>query len=247
MDFLIGLHGRRGSGKDTAFGFIKGWAVGRGASAFRAGFADKLKQSAFRLFQEDCSVGEALYWADDMKERGIISAQITVEHPGGETRTLTSKITGRMFLQRYGTEAHRGVFDDNFWVDALLPKPQLFTADGAMKPDWRNNFMESADTLEELLEPGVPKHTFYVVTDVRFVNEAERIRELGGVIWEIDRPSEDDRDNHASEIPLPPELIDDTISNSGSFQDFEAEVGSILTADYHMKLVQPDMDDGGNP
>jgi hypothetical protein len=235
MDFLIGLHGRRGSGKDTAFRFIHGWATGRGAQAHRAGFADKLKQSAYRLFQQDCSVGEALHWADDMKTIGDIEARITVEHPGGETRTLTSKISGRMFLQRYGTEAHRDVFGDDFWVDALLPHPDS-------GQDWRSSFL-SGETFGDVLMVGDTEHTFYVVTDVRFENEAKRIKELGGVVWQIDR-STDTQDDHASEASLPSELIDDFIPNHGSLTDLETEVRSLLTADYHMKFVENDMDDG---
>lgn len=64
---LIGLHGRAGSGKDTAFLAIQKWAEERGLVAVRQGFADKLKLSACRIFFPDCDLKFALEWSDKIK------------------------------------------------------------------------------------------------------------------------------------------------------------------------------------
>jgi len=79
--------------------------------------------------------------------------------------------TVRSFLQRYGTEAHRDIFGPDFWLDAALPLDRDYT--------------------EKL----------YVVTDVRFPNEAERVRALGGVMVEVVGPA-GDTGSHVSEQPL---------------------------------------------
>lgn len=65
---------------------------------------------------------------------------------------------------------------------------------------------------------------FYVVTDCRFDNEAEYIQSKGGVIWEILRPSVDEGDSHASEIPIDRKLVDDVIENTSDLETFRQKI-----------------------
>jgi hypothetical protein len=229
---LIGLTGGRGSGKDTAFGYIHEWAAGRGVRAARRGFADALKLSFARLFLPDCSIDEAVAWCDELKNapsRSAITAQwsrgwASNDLGSGDTETkIMHRITGRTALQRYGTEGHRGVFGDDFWVDALLPR----------NPNWPQNFHAPLDFSSEPPE-------ICVVSDVRFENEAQRIRDLGGEIFKIDRDL-GTRDGHASEAGLPDRLIDHVINNNSGLPQFESEVRSLMTIEYHMHFV----DDSG--
>jgi hypothetical protein len=66
-------------------------------------------------------------------------------------------LTFREFLQRYGTEAHRDVFGKDFWLDYTLPVQGFY--------------------------PG----RAIVVSDLRFSNEAARVRELGGLVVRVRR------------------------------------------------------------
>lgn len=186
-----------GSGKDTAFSFIELWAAGRGLSAVRHALADKLKLSACAALGLTTNQHDALVIANQMKFTGVISIdcpEVGVMH----------QITGREFLQRYGTEAHRDIFDDEFWVNALLPK-------GVGDPwGWQRNF-EGAD--------------YAVVTDVRFENEAQRIRDLGGVVWKVVRPdAELEGAKHASELGIPAKLVDRELLNNTDIENFRREV-----------------------
>lgn len=91
----------------------------------------------------------------------------------------------REFLQVYGTEAHRDVFGADFWLDAALP------LDG--------------DYADDII---------YVVTDVRFPNEAQRVRDLGGKVITIIGGIEDTPAKHRSEeIPQGDFLIDNVERN----------------------------------
>jgi hypothetical protein len=181
---LIGLHGRARSGKDTACQFILDWAEENEVDARRDAFADRLKLSAARLFYPDIDVKWALEWADLMKSDGTVT--ITFTDPVSEPVSVTEELTGRQLLQRYGTEAHRDVFDTDFWVNAVMD---------TYRPD------------DELL----------VVTDIRFPNEAEAIREAGGEVWQVLRTQNVDlEDTHASEQPLSPDLIDHVLVNDRS-------------------------------
>lgn len=68
-----------------------------------------------------------------------------------------------------------------------------------------------------------------VVPDVRFTNEAVRIKELGGYIIEIVRPGHEP-DGHASEQPLHPDLLDMRIFNDGTIEDFKTRVLATVEA-----------------
>lgn len=108
---LIGLNGTAGSGKDTVGGFIREWGELRGIPVKREGFADRLKLSAARIFFPEIELEAAVSWCNRMKTQGKL-APLGVGYGG--------PISGREFLQRYGTEAHRDVFDKDFWIEAAL-------------------------------------------------------------------------------------------------------------------------------
>jgi len=119
MTVLIGLHGRLGAGKDTAFEGIHKWASERGVRAARRGFADALKLSFARLFIPDCGLDEAVNWCNTLKghesaSRLAVSWGVFSEY--GTDTTIEHSITGRQALQRFGTEGHRDVFGEDFWV-----------------------------------------------------------------------------------------------------------------------------------
>ena len=67
------------------------------------------------------------------------------------------EVTPRLVLQLFGTDCMRNGFDDGIWVS--LVKKELLDNPG------RN----------------------YVIPDVRFANEVDMIRDVGGEVWEIKR------------------------------------------------------------
>lgn len=172
---IIGLTGHARAGKDTVAEFLLEMAEGR---AVRQGFADALKVSACRALGIAGSDPELIEFCNWLKTEG----SVLVFDKLGQTK---SRQTGRSFLQCYGTEAHREVFGDDFWLDAVLPEGR-----------------EDFDVL--------------VIPDVRFENEARRIIDRGGEVWRIERPDLSANDTHASELPLPPELVSATIVNDGT-------------------------------
>ena len=182
---LIGLHGQKRVGKDTVCGFLLEWYEQLGYGVERRSFASSLKVSAARALGLDYTVEEAEEWADKFKVHGEIRF-------GALGHTESGVISGREYLQNYGTQAHREVFGTDFWVDMCLPPHPT----------------------------ELPDDTIVVVTDVRFPNEAQRIRNLGGEVWHIVRPElEQDGDTHASEVPLPSDLVDYVIVNDRSLED----------------------------
>jgi hypothetical protein len=169
-----------------------------------------MKESIARLF--DCPVE----WIDHFKLRGEVVLHIPYSQ--GKGNGVEVALTGREFLQRYGTESHRDLFGQYFWVDQLLPNPTWINkAYGEGKgTNWRNNF--------DGAELGL-------IADLRFQSEAERVRELGGQVWRVDRPGIES-DGHASEILLDGEFIDYSLVNNGSLEHLRELVHGLLSLAY---------------
>lgn len=193
---LIGLHGKAKSGKDTVYQMIAEDFSGPRVKVVRDAFADRLKISAARAIGFDGTTEECIALCNDIKSRGVLTTEY------GPNDEFIS-ITGREFLQYYGTEAHRQVFAENFWVDAVLP-------------NWHDDDYGREDELT--------RDDILVITDVRFPNEAERILECGGAVWHLVRPDADVGDTHASEQVLPSDLITATVENLTSLDALRAKV-----------------------
>lgn len=228
---LIGLNGSARSGKDTTADKIEAWCKENNLAVARHGFADKLKESAAHalgIFEDEIAFCNKL---KGDYERGTV--QVRMASVAAGPNFLVKSITGREFLQYYGTESHRDVFGSNFWVDALLPETTeghrfVEEVQGAASqasmiplPAWWLNF-----------RVGLSVADVCVITDCRFDNEAERIRDLGGEIWRIERDGSGagsaGADNHPSEQMLPGELVNLIIDNDGSLSDLSETVSGAM-------------------
>jgi len=93
----------------------------------------------------------------------------------------------RTALQWWGTEFRRGMFGDDYWIKKL------------------EHYIRAADVRVPLI----------VVTDVRFPNEADLIKKLGGELWRVQRPSMASNDIHPSETAMDNYATDRLILNDG--------------------------------
>lgn len=181
---LIGFTGKKLAGKDTAYRRLRQIF---GERVRRVSFADKLYRSAAAAL--GVTVEQLDAWKTDPDVR-IQIVRLPENGSGAYTgHPLILKSLGvRAYLQLYGTEAHRDIFGDNFWVDQLQ--------DDFAKHDTDNSIV--------------------AVTDVRFPNEARRVLESGGTVVQVIGPDEVEftRDAHVSESGLPAELIDGFLYNT---------------------------------
>lgn len=202
---LIGINGLKRSGKGATAEIIDKLYEG---NVVGVGFADKLKILAAKsLGYTNLSDVDAIALMDEFKETGVIYAGAD---PQGELPE--HQITGRQYLQNIGNEA-RGLFGDSFWIDMVLPNP-------AHAAGWE-------DAAVQALELRYPDVNCLCITDLRYPNEAERVKALGGVVWEVVRPGTGS-DGHTSEQPLPRDLVNLTIDNDGTLDDLEAEVEAAM-------------------
>ncbi len=199
---IIGLAGKAGAGKDTVAQLALEWCKEKGIAAERFAFADPLKVSAAACF--GIPPHQALTFCNWLKQPGIY---VSAERRGEEGQDVPvsvvgmhgikgKKVSGRQFLQHYGTEAHRDVFDHEFWVHVTESK--LNAAAGNLDVAF--------------------------LTDPRFKNESDMIRRHDGEVWEVVRPGLPDVESHSSEAGLPEGAIEFQINNDGSLDDLRALV-----------------------
>lgn len=108
---IIGLNGRKGSGKNTVGDYLE-----REYGFQCVSYAAKLKASAAALLDVPVSLLET--YKNDPKAQIVF----TIPVPFGDDLpyTVVRTLTVREYLQRYGTEAHRDIFSESFWRDNLF-------------------------------------------------------------------------------------------------------------------------------
>ena len=114
---------------------------------------------------------------------------------------LGMEITPRRVLQLWGTEVGRNAFHKEIWIAAL--ERQLYLA---------GNDIIGAEEAK------------IVITDCRFENEVQLVKQYGGKLINIVRPGVALTGSHVTETGLPEHLLDDTIHNDGDLLDLEIRI-----------------------
>lgn len=199
---LIGLKGYKGAGKDTVADFLVHRYDFR-----KVAFAAKMKEAIAALMDID------LKEVDDFKNNmgGTLDRVEVIISIGAPLGGLIGErsMGWREFLQRFGTEMGREIFGQDFWVDLLFDQIPL------------------RKVPVTALSYNLEVEGNYVITDARFVNEAERIKSRGGYIVEVIRPGFGAGD-HLAETPLPRELIDFEIMNDDDLRTLYQRTEAVL-------------------
>ena len=209
---IIGLNGKKRSGKDTVYGMIES-LVGDQFEVQRVGFADALKEAACRLLNIELDTLEKYKALEDIAEIKISGKGTYAPHGMEELDVAIHHHTGvsvRNFLQRLGTEVGRDMFGENFWISQALP------------PTYNH----------------VGK--IVVVTDCRFENEVAWIKyHFKGMIWKVERPGLSEDDGHVSEANIDLDFIDLTINNNAGLDALRLQVENVL---YHRVISRGSME-----
>jgi hypothetical protein len=167
---IVGLTGRKGSGKNLAALGLPGFQV--------LAFADPLKGACMDLF----GLTEKEMQDPELKE--VPLERWPFQSP-------------RIIMQKVGTDAMRANWP-TIWVEALRRKL------------------------------AVSPHRNAVITDCRFLNEAEMIRQLGGYIIRIVRPGMPQTDIHPSETEMDSMVVDATVINDGNADDLHRKTAAAV-------------------
>ena len=123
------------------------------------------------------------------------------------------KLTPRKLLQLLGTEAGRQIIHPNIWVNALFA-------------DYKGKYLSATDDMKNPVEMCFPN---WIITDVRFPNEVQAIKDRGGIVIRVNRHDENGMphktlNNHSSETALDNYNFDYVIENEGSIEELVQKI-----------------------
>ena len=186
---IIGINGYSGSGKDTIGIIVQYLTCHNVGEVSIQEVVDGYQDHGWWL--EEQSGWEIMKFAGKLKEISSLLTGIPIENfedqefkktkLGPEWNIHGMPMTVRELLQKLGTDALRDNLHSNVWVNALFADYHCVPADRA--PDgW--------------------DCSNWIITDVRFPNEAKAIKDRGGKIIRVDRPFCKPINNHPSEVSL---------------------------------------------
>jgi hypothetical protein len=218
---LIGISGKIGSGKDTVGSILQDYSDDNAEDYQIKKFATKLKEIAALLIGCDVS---------DFEDREFKEKELGEEWNG---------LTPRKILQLLGTEAGREIIHPNIWVNALFAdyKHVWNDPDPIEGNDYNITYRKDYPNTEESLihyGGGSEAEVFtreieqsnWIITDVRFPNEAQAIKDRGGIVIRIERPGGESHCGgaHASETALDTYNFDYVIDNEGDIDELIEKV-----------------------
>jgi hypothetical protein len=212
---LISISGRMGSGKDTAGKIIQDiletnvgpfWTIKKFASGVKE-LASIILDVPIEKF-ENQKFKESYLPSEWNTYRAVFSDRS--DFHGWEV--VTNQMTVREFLQKLGTDAMRNGLHTNVWVNMLMNEYKKFQK---MVPDAQSHF---------------PR---WIITDTRFPNEYEALREKNALFIKIERPGIE-LNNHPSETSLDNHEFNYVIENSGDIYQLQSKIREILIMEDYM-------------
>ena len=84
------------------------------------------------------------------------------------------------------------------------------------------------DVWVKIIQDRMSKNVSYIITDVRYDNEAKMIKAMGGEIIKVVRSGMPDSDNHLSEQGINMHLVNGIIYNDGDLASLKAKTIAIM-------------------
>ena len=259
---IIGVNGKIGSGKDTVGRIIQYLTLGEEFAKTNADviadlehdgycankskfeikkFAGKLKIIASLL------TGVPVYMFEDQefKKQVMSKKWIQPKHYNCENYDAMDggncfycscgekEMTYREFLQKLGTEAMRDGLHTNVWVNALFADYKGIPTGAIIGEKISLNESSYYSEYPEIMYPN------WIITDMRFPNEMDAVKERKGITIRVIRPhgyinphtgeyKEMPLSYHSSETALDDSVFDYEIVNNGSIDDLVEKVKEIL-------------------
>lgn len=185
---IIGLHGRKGVGKNFVAKVIADVLIAENTQDIgpshvvtELAFADPIKNFCENVLLCD---RKSLYGDDKAKNAPTkynwesMPGFVQEKNPG-----KTGVMTHRHVMQVFGTEFTRDIWNKNIWTDVMKHRISCIGQENGL------------------------------ITDVRFQNEIDEIHRWGGVVWRIEGPYrvQDSKDSHESEKAIDSTVRVDTI------------------------------------
>ena len=221
---IIGINGYAGSGKDTIGTIIQ--YLKTNISDTTVSLEDLLEfPLTHQWWLEEQSGWKVKKWAGKLKVIASMLTGIPTEKFEDQEFKKTDlgpewNMTVRDFLQKLGTDAIRDGLHGNAWVNALMADYQPISD--------KSYVLEDGTLFDLRTLPGHPLYPSWIITDTRFPNEAQAIKDVGGLVIRVDRPGVKPINNHPSEVGLDSWDFDYKIANVSDLKALTGTVETIL-------------------
>ena len=227
---IIGINGYAGSGKDTVgtiiqylkttpsnvsledvldFPLTHQWWLEEASGWEVKKWAGKLKAIASML----TGIPQEKFEDQEFKKTFLNADWAETGYDETTEKHWLKPMTVRDFLQRLGTDAIRDGLHTNAWVNALIS-------------DYTPTQIQWSDGPLGGYEDGPMPN--WIITDTRFPNEAQAIKDAGGLVIRVDRPGVKPINNHPSEVGLDNWDFDYKIANVSDLRALTGTVETIL-------------------
>jgi len=197
---LIGVSGYARTGKDTVSNILV-----ENYGFVRIGFADALKECMYVL-NPWVPIKISIPIPDTIADIARI----------GETQKPQSEFKMRRL---------REIVDESGWEEAK-EVPEVRRLLQRMGTEVVRDIV-GTDTWVDIAMRKAAEHPNVVISDLRFPNEHEAVREVGEA-WRVSRPGQLAHNDHSSETALDDAAFDRWILNDGTLLDLETKVGEAV-------------------
>lgn len=229
---LIGVVGKAGSGKDSFADILV-----QEHNYCKIAFADPLKRYCMDLF----GFTEEQLWGPSINrsipDKRYKTYEVQLEPSAGELShavadLMTQYLTPREALQKIGTDGVRASYEDA-WVDYFLRTVNLLMSSNIYRYKKTIGVYSVIDpSYIELFSGKYP--TGIINSDVRFCNEAKKIKQAEGLLVKIIRPGAGLKGNHGQhsseteQDQIPHSWFNHVIINDTTLDDLKYKIKLIL-------------------
>ena len=180
-----------------------------------AGYARSGKDEAAKLLAGEYGFKHVAF-ADKLRE--MLLAIDPIVAPSKEKYFTRSKVVVNLseVIDAYGWDGYKNT-EYGPEIRRLL---QRLGTEGGRKTLWDSIWIDAAFA-------GLDENAKVVVSDVRFPNEADAIKERGGEVWRVARAGIGPANDHPSETSLDNYLFDRLVYNDGSLEVYRDNIRSM--------------------
>lgn len=124
------------------------------------------------------------------KEEAVEYIEGNLEVDQDSIKISKIELTPRLLLQLLGTECGREIIHPDIWVNATMAKYTLTPDPNLTITEWKDKKSFSQKEALEYIYPSGHKYPNWVISDVRFPNEAKAIKDRNGITIRVNRDTE---------------------------------------------------------
>jgi len=146
------------------------------------------------------------------------------------------RIQRRAFADAVKFKLWSSLYEEHGFDISILDNPNtksLLRPGMSSYANFIRNFVDKYYWADQVLDDLTDINTIYIITDMRYPEEKNKIENLGGLTINVIRDSTNDGDQDPSEISLDNHQFNYVIENNGSYEEYEKNVIELFKKMYN--------------